>query len=357
VLDEGCNASAPGCGVEIVDERVDYRRRDRAYETGLQVVASAGRVVLVDAALQGNVRCRSHSILQRLAELAQSGELALRCGFAAAVTNLERSDAPVRRRHDVEHDEEVVRCIGNEVRVRAQQCARLREGKNQEPAVHLRGDGVQLKFERRHDAEVAATAAQRPQQIWILAGARRDEAAVRTDHVGCDQTVARQAEAASKAAEAAAEGKAADTRLRDSAHRSCQAECLRRAIELTENDTGLYERGARLWVYTNVVHRREIDEQSTLAGRMTRKAVPSSAHCDQQLMVASESDSTDHIVGIRAARDQCGLAIEGPVPHLARGFVLRVCRQKDLSTETGSQGIDIGRSQARAGRRQQPRLR
>ena len=105
---------------------------------------------------------------------------------------------------------------------------------------------MQLKFERRDDAEVAAPAAQRPQQIGILVGARRDDAAVRTDIVGGYQTVARQAKAARKASEAAAEGEAADARLRDSAHRGCEAECLRRAIELTENDTRLYERSARL---------------------------------------------------------------------------------------------------------------
>ena len=36
---------------------------------------------------------------------------------------------------------------------------------------HLRADRVQLELERRHDAEVAAAAAQRPEQLGVLVGA------------------------------------------------------------------------------------------------------------------------------------------------------------------------------------------
>jgi hypothetical protein len=143
--------------------------------------------------------------------------------------------------------------------------------------------------------------------------------------------------------------------LRDSAHGGCEAEYLRRAIELAENDTGLYERGVSLGVHANAAHLRKIDQQSTFAGRMTRKAVPSSADRNQELMVASEGDGTDHVVGIRAARNQCGPAVEGAVPHLARGVILRLFRQEESACESCSQVFDIGRSQAAAGSVNEPR--
>ena len=88
---------------------------------------------------------------------------------------------------------------------------------------------------------------------------------------------------------------------------------------------------------------------------MTRKAVPSSADRDQKLMLASERDGTDHIVGVRAARNQCRLAIEGAVPDLARGVVPRLFGEEESACETCSQVFDIGRSQDAAGSGNQPR--
>jgi hypothetical protein len=78
---------------------------------------------------------------------------------------------------------------------------------------------------------------------------------------------------------------------------------------------------------------------------MTWKAVPSSPNRDQELLVASEGDGTDHIVGIRAARNQRRLTIEGSVPYSSRGLVLRLRRLKESASETCSQVFDIRGSQ------------
>ena len=51
---------------------------------------------------------------------------------------------------------------------------------------------MRAEQEARHHAEIAAAAAQRPEQIRVLSLARRDEAAVGQHHVGLEQIVDRQ---------------------------------------------------------------------------------------------------------------------------------------------------------------------
>ena len=66
-----------------------------------------------------------------------------------------------------------------------------------------------------HDAEVAAAAAQRPEQVGVLVGARVDLRAVGEHDVGAEQVVDRQAEAPGQVADAAAEREPADAGGRD----------------------------------------------------------------------------------------------------------------------------------------------
>jgi hypothetical protein len=78
---------------------------------------------------------------------------------------------------------------------------------------------------------------------------------------------------------------------------------------------------------------------------MAWKTVPTAADSDQQLMLASEVDGMDDVGSPRAARDQCRPAIERTVPSFACGFIPLLFRLEQLPAETGSQVIDIGRSQ------------
>ena len=73
---------------------------------------------------------------------------------------------------------------------------------------------VELKLEAGHDAEIAAAAAQRPEQIRILARARSHQPPVGEHHVGRDEMVDRQAEAAAQIADAAAERQSGDAGVR-----------------------------------------------------------------------------------------------------------------------------------------------
>jgi hypothetical protein len=67
-------------------------------------------------------------------------------------------------------------------------------------------DVMAAERERRDDAEVPAAAAQGPEQVAVGALAGRHERPVREDHVGGQEIVDGQAEAAGQVADAAAEG-------------------------------------------------------------------------------------------------------------------------------------------------------
>ena len=76
------------------------------------------------------------------------------------------------------------------------------------PTIGARVDGAEL--ERGHDAEVAAAAAQRPEQVRIAVRTGHDTLAGRGDDLGPDQVVAGEARRARQPADPAAERQAAD---------------------------------------------------------------------------------------------------------------------------------------------------
>src|SRR5204863_9189807 len=90
----------------------------------------------------------------------------------------------------------------------AQDLARLSERVDDEARIDLRADRMEGELERRDDAEVAAAAAQRPEQLGLLARRRRAHRAVGHDDARAQQVVDRHAVQARQPAEAAAEREA-----------------------------------------------------------------------------------------------------------------------------------------------------
>ena len=83
-------------------------------------------------------------------------------------------------------------------------------------------------------AEVAAAAAQRPEQVGVLVLARAHEPAVGEHDLGREQRVDRQAVVAHQPADAAAEREPADAGVRDLAGGHGEAVLLGRGVELAE---------------------------------------------------------------------------------------------------------------------------
>ena len=93
---------------------------------------------------------------------------------------------------------------------------------------------MQLEEEGGHHAEVAAAAAQRPEEIGVFRLAGRDEAAVGQHDVGLEQIVDGQPELAGEMTDAAAEGDAADPGGGDDAAGGAQTEGVGGMVQIAQ---------------------------------------------------------------------------------------------------------------------------
>src|SRR5689334_2030753 len=94
---------------------------------------------------------------------------------------------------------------------------------------------MEVELERDDDAEVAAAAANGPEELGVLPRARMHQLAVRGHDVGRDQVVDRHAEGARQPAEAAAEGEARDPGRRVDPGGKGEAEGLRLLVDVAES--------------------------------------------------------------------------------------------------------------------------
>ena len=113
---------------------------------------------------------------------------------------------------------------------------------------------MQLELERGRDAEVSATAPQRPEQVAMLARTRGNDLTIRRYQVDRQHVVAREAVLAHEPAQAAAEGQAADARIRNGAACGCQPKDLRLAVQVRPEQPTLCLDGAGTRVDTHASH-------------------------------------------------------------------------------------------------------
>ena len=109
---------------------------------------------------------------------------------------------------------ELARRVGQELPVGREHLGGRLDRPEGRPGDHRAGV-VEPEDELGDDGEVAAAAAQRPEQVGVLLGARPDALAAREHDLGLEQVVDREPVGAGQVTEAAAEGEATDARGRD----------------------------------------------------------------------------------------------------------------------------------------------
>ena len=129
--------------------------------------------------------------------------------------------------------------VGRPCPPRAQGLAPARTLVDQRARERLGTVRVGPERERRHHAEVAPAAPQRPEEIGVRCRISANLAAVGQDHVGADEVVDGEAVAARQPADATAQGEARDPGARD--HADGHREAVRRGRRVH-----VVERGARL---------------------------------------------------------------------------------------------------------------
>jgi hypothetical protein len=124
---------------------------------------------------------------------------------------------------------------------------------------------VQRELETGDDAEIAAAAADRPEQVRVPGAARCAPHAVGRDDLGADQVVDRQPVHAAEPAEAAAQGQAADAGGRVDAERNRQSEGLGLVVDVGAAARRHRPRPGAPRVDMHAAHAGQVDDQAVVA--------------------------------------------------------------------------------------------
>ena len=192
---------------------------------------------------------------------------------------------------------------------------------------------MKTKLELGHDAEVAATAAQAPEQVRVLGRRRADQLPVRGHERVRLDVVARQPELTREPAHPAAERQSSDSRVTDIARRRRETERLCRPVEVPQLRAALDEGSASIRVDADTIHRPEIDQQAAVRHCEPANAVTAAVHADLEARGAPEGDSRSDVLGRGAAGDDGRPPVDERVPDLTPKVVLVVARIDDLARE------------------------
>ena len=215
-------------------------------------------------------------------------------------------------------------------------------GRPHAKARHHGRDRMQAEAEARDDAEVAATAAQRPEQIGVLGLVGGDDRAIGQHHLGFDQVVASQAVAARQPADAAAQGEPGHAGVGDFAARRGQAMGLHGRVVVMPEQAGLGACDAAQRVHLDALHGREVDHHAAFAHRPAGDAVAAGANGQQQAVFGSEADGRGHLGRGAAAHDEGRPPVDGAIPDGAGFVVAGIAGTQDLA-EARLQGLAVAR--------------
>ena len=181
-----------------------------------------------------------------------------------------------------------------------------------------------LKQERRDDAEIATPAAQRPEEVGVLLGARRQQLAFGADDLEREDVVAGQAMLSHQPADAAPEGQAGDAGPGDDTRGHRQAMQVRFAIDIAERRPALDPRRTPARVDENAPHPGQIDHDSVVAQRTPGDVVAAAPDGNQQVVRAREPDRMDDIGGSTAPDDHAWTLLDAGIPDPPRAIIVGV---------------------------------
>ena len=215
-------------------------------------------------------------------------------------------------------------------------------GKKSGPATRFGADLVQLELHRGDHPEVAATAAQSPEEIRVFAGAGGNQAPIGGHHIGREQVVAAQAVLAHEPTESTAEGEAGDPGGGDDAAGGGQAKDLRFPVELTPGDAAVDPGPAGGWVDPDAFHAGQVDRQTAIAERGAGDVVTTGAHRHGQIVVPGEGERVQHVRHTSTMGDEGRVAVDHRIPKRSRRVVSIVARNKHVAAQSCAQVRDRG---------------
>jgi len=188
------------------------------------------------------------------------------------------------------------------------------------------GDGVdrmQLELEGRSDAEIAAAASDRPEQVVVLGLAGPHWSAIGGDQVGREEVVNGQPVTAGQVADTAAECETADAGGRDDPAGRRQAVGVGRIVEVSPGCAPARTRSAAARIDSNVSHQGQVDDEAVVVATEAGRAVAATADGEIQFVLAGEIHRRHHVRDLLGADHRTRAPVEHAVVYRA-GLVVAV---------------------------------
>ena len=146
-----------------------------------------------------------------------------------------------------------------------------------------------------HDIEVPTSAAEGPEEIFILRDTGGEYFTVRGDYLAGQQIVDGHAVLAKQPANTTPEGETPNTCLRHYPGWDCETEWVRFPVEIAKRRATLDAYGACGRVHMDGAHAREINDNAIVAKGTAADIVASASNCREQIVVAREVDGGDDV--------------------------------------------------------------
>ena len=227
---------------------------------------------------------------------------------------------------------------------------RLRRRRQQE---HAAGDGRQVVepvVEPRHHAEVAAAAADRPEEVGLVLGIDRPQPAVRRDDVGTDEVVDRQPELPDQVPDPAAGRDPADPDRAGVAEPDRQAVLVRRPGNLDRGQAGARPRRLRARVDLDRVQLAEVDDEPAVDRPVAGAGMAAAPHGEGDAVVADECNRRRHVLRVGDADDRGRSRVDPAVDDGAGRVVVAVVGRDHAPADGVAQRRKVEGGSRRVGR-------
>ena len=169
---------------------------------------------------------------------------------------------------------------------------------------------MEAELEPGDDAEVAATATDRPEQVRLRGRVGVDHLPVCGDHLCGEQRIDGQAVLADEETDSAAERDAADADAAGVAEADGKSVLPGRLGELARGRAGLGPRGAGRRVDVDPVHLPEVEDDTAVAAAVAGETVATAPHRQFDARLAGKADDAGDLSGVTRPDDGRRLLVE-----------------------------------------------
>ena len=202
--------------------------------------------------------------------------------------------------------------------------------------------------EPRHDAEVAATTTDRPEQVRLVLGVDVVDLTIGRHDLRRDDVVDGQAVLAHEVADATAGDDAADADRTGIAEADDEAVLAGRGVDLGRREAGLGGRRLRRGVDVDRLEPAQVEDDAALGRAVAGAAVAAAPDGKLEPGVGREADDLLDVADVGGADD--GGRMEVAVHHLPLPVVAGVGRAEHLARDGSADGIEVeGRGSGRNG--------